>query len=377
MKEMLKNIFTYKPSHFSFVISLLIGIGILIIFTASSITANDKFGGIFFFAKKQLFVALVGMIIYSTIQRIDLKYIEKLTLPIIVLSIFLALGPLIPGIQHKVNGASRWIKFGPLTFQPAELCKLALILFLAKNLSRPTMNMLKVKSGIFSNMSLFIIFALLLMLQPDFGSTVLLGSVTFLMMFVAGLNRNYIIGAFITGIFAVIAAIAHAPYRLARLTSFLDPWKAVKEGGFQIIQSYIAFYNGNIFGTGLGNSKQKLFFLPEAHTDFILSVIGEELGLLGVSFVILCYLYLIHSGFEIAKNTNDCYKKYLSFGITTLISVQTSINMGVAMGLFPTKGMPLPFVSYGSSSLIVFIVAASILNKIGRDELYKAKQEQS
>ena len=278
--------------------------------------------------------------IYIAIQRIDLKFIEKLTLPIIALSIILALGPLIPGIQHKVNGASRWIKFGPLTFQPAELCKLALILFLAKNLSRPGMNMLKLKSGIASNLSLFLIYALLLMLQPDFGSTVLLASVTFLMMFVAGLNRNYIIGAAVTGVFAVIAAILHAPYRLARLTSFLDPWKAVKEGGFQIIQSYIAFYNGNIFGTGLGNSKQKLFFLPEAHTDFILSVVGEELGLIGVSFVILCYLYLIKSGFEIAKSTSDCYKKYLAFGITTLISVQTSINMGVAMGLFPTKGMP-------------------------------------
>ena len=291
-----------------------------------------------FFAKKTVFVSILGMLIYSSIQRIDLKFIEKLTLPLIFLSIILAIGPLVPGIQHKVNGASRWIKFGPLTFQPAELCKLSLILFLAKNLSRPSMNMLNLKSGIASNMSLFLIYAVLLMLQPDFGSTVLLASVTFLMMFVAGLNRNYIIAACITGIFAVIAAIIHAPYRLARLTSFLDPWKAVKEGGFQIIQSYIAFYNGNIFGTGLGNSKQKLFFLPEAHTDFILSVVGEELGLVGVSFVILCYLYLIKSGFDIAKNTSDCYKKYLAFGITTLISVQTSINMGVAMGLFPTKG---------------------------------------
>ena len=171
---------------------------------------------------------------------------------------------------------------------------------------------------------------------------------------------------------AVIAAIIHAPYRLARLTSFLDPWKAVKEGGFQIIQSYIAFYNGNIFGTGLGNSKQKLFFLPEAHTDFILSVVGEELGLVGVSFVILCYLYLIKSGFDIAKNTSDCYKKYLAFGITTLISVQTSINMGVAMGLFPTKGMPA-FVLWIKLANSIYN-AASILNKIGRDELYKVKK---
>ena len=374
MREKIEKLFSYNPTHFSFVISLLIATGILIIFTASSITANDKFGGMLFFAKKQFFVSILGMLIYSSIQRIDLKFIEKLTLPLIFLSIILAIGPLVPGIQHKVNGASRWIKFGPLTFQPAELCKLSLILFLAKNLSRPSMNMLNLKSGIASNMSLFLIYAVLLMLQPDFGSTVLLASVTFLMMFVAGLNRNYIIAACITGIFAVIAAIVHAPYRLARLTSFLDPWKAVKEGGFQIIQSYIAFYNGNIFGTGLGNSKQKLFFLPEAHTDFILSVVGEELGLVGVSFVILCYLYLIKSGFDIAKNTSDCYKKYLAFGITTLISVQTSINMGVAMGLFPTKGMPLPFVSYGSSSLIVFIIAASILNKIGRDELYKVKK---
>ena len=374
MREKIEKLFSYNPTHFSFVISLLIATGILIIFTASSITANDKFGGMLFFAKKQFFVSILGMLIYSSIQRIDLKFIEKLTLPLIFLSIILAIGPLVPGIQHKVNGASRWIKFGPLTFQPAELCKLSLILFLAKNLSRPSMNMLNLKSGIASNMSLFLIYAVLLMLQPDFGSTVLLASVTFLMMFVAGLNRNYIIAACITGMFAVIAAIIHAPYRLARLTSFLDPWKAVKEGGFQIIQSYIAFYNGNIFGTGLGNSKQKLFFLPEAHTDFILSVVGEELGLVGVSFVILCYLYLIKSGFDIAKNTSDCYKKYLAFGITTLISVQTSINMGVAMGLFPTKGMPLPFVSYGSSSLIVFIIAASILNKIGRDELYKVKK---
>ena len=202
------------------------------------------------------------------------------------------------------------------------------------------------------------------MLQPDFGSTVIYVSISFFMLFVAGLPLRYILSALALGFLAVVAAILHAPYRLSRITSFLNPWDTIQTGGFQIVQSYLGFHNGGFWGAGLGESRQKLFFLPEAHTDFILSVIGEETGLLGVFLVVACFAYIAWLGLRITLLQVDTYRKLLGLGVSALISTQAIVNMGVAMGLLPTKGMSLPFVSFGSSSLLSFLILVGILAKL-------------
>jgi cell division protein FtsW len=349
-----------------FTVFLLTALGLLAIYTSSSIPAEIKFHDTLFFVRKQFLLAALGFGLIMILQTLPLRWIEMLTLPLVAISALMLLFTLIPGLQYKANGAARWVRLAWFTFQPSELGKLAMILFLARNLSRPSARIDKRPMAILPNLAVLSGFVLLLMLQPDFGSTVVYVSITMLMLFVAGLPVRYIITAFCLGVVGVVAAILHAPYRLARITSFLDPWESIRTGGFQIVQSYLGFHNGGLLGVGLGESRQKLFFLPEAHTDFILSVIGEETGLLGVCLVVLCFAYIAWLGLRITTLQNETYRKFLAMGISSLISIQAIVNMGVAMGLLPTKGMPLPFVSYGSSSLLSFLLMVGILARLAK-----------
>lgn len=346
---------------------ILTGFGLLIIFSSSSISAYQRYGDAFYFFRKQAIVAIVGFGLIFLIYRMPFAFIERLTLPAVVLAVVLLILTLIPATRYTANGASRWIQFFGITFQPAEFAKLALILFLSKNLSRPNFNIKKLATGILPNLMVFGLCAVLIMVQPDFGSVFVLFSITFLMLFVAGLSNRYIIIFAILAILAIVVAIINAPYRMERLLVFLDPWNDVRRGGFQIIQSYLGFQNGGLLGLGLGESRQKLYFLPEAHTDFILSVIGEELGLIGVLVVTVSFIYLMVIGLKITKKQTKIYRKFLAFGITALITIQAMINIGVSMGVLPTKGIPLPFVSYGSSSLIVFLISVGILARASKD----------
>lgn len=351
--------------------------GIIFIFTASSIPAAQKFGDLFFFPKRQSMNLLIGLASGLIILKTPLRVVSLLTIPIYIATALLLLGTLIPGLGHHVNGASRWLRIGSITFQPAEIAKISLIIFLAKNISRSTFKGLNTFPGLASCVAPLILYGTLLMLQPDFGSTFLLCTITFAMMFVAGLPLKIVVSTFFMGLLAIGVAIWQAPYRMARITSFLDPWESAQTGGFQIIQSYLGFYNGGLFGLGLGGSRQKLYFLPEAHTDFILSVIGEEMGLIGVSFVICIFAYIIWLGFKITNKQSENFPRLLAFGLTCLIAVQASINMGVAMGLLPTKGMTLPFISHGSSSLMVFLWVIAILARLNleSDHAHERKSE--
>ncbi len=342
-------------------------LGLLAIYASSCVSAAQKFTDPYIFVKKQAITAMIGFGAVFVLQFIPVRWIEKATLPTLVASLALLVVVLLPGMASRVKGAVRWISIAGFGFQPAELAKLALILFLARNLSRPSINMENVVWGIGPNLAVFGMFALLLMLQPDFGTTFLLFVMTFIMLFIAGINRRFVFGCIVTGFLAVVAAIIQAPYRLARVTTFLDPWASIKQGGFQLIQSYLAFQNGGFLGRGLGESKQKLFFLPEAHSDFILSVIGEELGLLGILLVIGLYAYIAFLGIQITRMQQARFRKYLSFGLTVILATQACINMGVTMGILPTKGMTLPFVSSGNSSLLVSLVMVGILARLGRD----------
>ena len=325
--------------------------------------AHHRMNDSLFFVKKQALVAGAGFLLIAAIQVIPFKWIERITLPLFLVSIIGLILTLVPGFSREVNGASRWLKLGPVALQPAELVKLTFIMFLAKNLARPHYNTMSLRS-ILPNLIVFSLLALPMMLQPDFGSTFLLFLVCFCMLYGSGMPLKFSIWGIVLAILGVVLAIIQAPYRMARLMTFLDPWKDLHKGGFQIIQSYLGFQNGGLLGVGIGDSRQKLFFLPEAHTDFIIAVIGEEFGLLGVSFVILCFCLLVTIGMSIAGKQRLIYRKFLGFGLTFLIAAQACINMGVATGLLPTKGIPLPFVSSGASSLIIFLIVIGLLSRL-------------
>lgn len=345
----------------------LTGLGLLAIYASSSMKGAQQLGNSLIFFRKQALVAIAGFVLIWMLQKIPWAWIEKLTLAAYAFSLGTLALIFVPGMYLVGGGAARWLHLGGLTFQPAELAKLSLILFLAKNLGRPNCDLSRFWSGIFPNLLAFGLFAICLMKQPDFGSTVLMGALTISLLFVAGLPIRYLLAMAGVAVFGLVAGVLAAPYRMARLLSFLDPWAEVRGGGFQIIQSYVAFKNGGLLGTGLGESKQKLFFLPEAHTDFILSVIGEELGLIGILLLTGLFAYMCMIGVKVAFNQSSRYKSLLATGCTTLIGGQSALNMGVVMGLLPTKGMPLPFVSSGASSLLVFLVVTGILSRLAGD----------
>ena len=353
----------YKKIQSALIIStmILVSIGLLAIYAASAMKGIHLLDDPYLFLRKQSAIALLGLISFFIAPKIPPHWIKKIPLPLFITALCLLGLILIPGAYTKVGGATRWLNLPFIRFQTSELAKIALILFLAKNLSRETFNIKSFQKGVIPNIIFFATFAFFLMLQPDFGTTALLGAITICMLIVSGLAGRYIIGAGISALALMGAAIIVAPYRMKRILAFLNPWDQIKEGGFQIIQSYLAFQNGGLLGQGIGESKQKLFFLPEAHTDFILSVIGEEMGFMGVSLVVLAYSLLTFCAFKVTKSQTDRFYKYTCFGLSLLISLQAIFNMGVVTGLLPTKGIPLPFISNGSSSLLTFMGVVCIL----------------
>ena len=356
---------------------MLTAFGLIVIYSASAITAFQKFGDSTLFFKKQLIASILGVGVIAILWRIPFSWLDLATLPLLLFSILLLLLTLFEPLRYSVNGASRWLRLGFLTFQPAEFTKVAIIMFLSRNIGRSGFNVRSFWRGIFPNLAVSGICGTILMLQPDFGSTALIFTVFFLTLFVAGLSYKYIGYSLVAALLGIALAVYKAPYRLERLFSFLDPWRYVQHSGFQIIQSYLGFHNGGLLGLGLGESRQKLYFLPEAHTDFILSVIGEELGLIGVLFVIITFAYITFLGCKITLRQKVLPRKLLSFGLTSLITLQAMINMCVCMGVLPTKGLPLPFVSYGSSSILMFFAAIALLAKLDAEARRSVSSENS
>ncbi|MFK7873092.1 MAG: putative lipid II flippase FtsW [Oligoflexales bacterium] len=344
---------------------LLTSIGLLMVYTASSLKGAEQFNDPLFFFRKQTLVAIVGWCGILGIRHTPIHWLKKLTLPLLGLCCFLLSLILVPGAYQTAGGATRWLALGPLRFQPAELAKPALAFFLAANLARSSFQ--DTWGCIASNFFVFSILAYFVMLQPDFGSTALLGLLVFAMLYIKGVENKKLTTLALSGGFLAGFAIFLEPYRLRRLASFLDPWDDIQQGGFQIIQSYLAFRNGSLMGTGFGGSRQKLFFLPEAHTDFVLSVVGEEMGLLGVLSVLGLFTLIGCVGFKVAERQKNPFYKHLAIAMTTLLVLQSSLNMGVAMGLLPTKGLTLPFLSSGASSLIVFLFCIAVLVRIAQN----------
>lgn len=336
-------------------------LGVVMVFSSSSIMAVREHGDSLYFLKRQGLYALAGFILMAGLMHFNYLYLRKLAVPILLLCLFLLVLVLIPGIGAKIGGAKRWIRLFGFSLQPAEFAKLGLIIFMAHSLARKQDKMKSFKLGFLPYMVVLAVLLLLILLQPDLGSALTLCAVAMAMMFVAGTRPIYIVSLGILALPFLYFMVMNVDYRRRRILAFLNPWEDPSNTGFQIIQSWIAFGSGGAMGNGLGESKQKLFFLPEAHTDFIFSVVGEELGFAGVIIIAAMFLLLVLRGFKAATSAPDNFGSYLAFGMTLLIGIEAFVNMAVVMGLVPTKGLALPFLSYGGSSLMATLMAVGII----------------
>lgn len=345
---------------------LLTGIGIVMVYSASSAIANNTYGNGYLFIKKQAISAAMGCLVMLGTAMTPYRAYKKFAYLFIGFSAILIILTQIPGIGHSAGGAARWIKIGGFSVQPSEIARLSMIIYLAYSLTKKQEFIKDFSIGFLPHVIFFLVFAILIMFQPDFGSVAILGMITWIMMFVGGVSIVHLVISLLPAIPVGIFVMVSASYRMERLVSFLDPWKYRSDEGYQIVNSLMAFGSGGILGKGLGNGYQKLFYLPEPHTDFIFSVIGEELGLWGVLAIITVFAVVILRGISIARNTEDRFGSLLATGIVTSLGLQVCINMGVAMGLLPPKGLALPFLSYGGSSLIINMAATGILINIAR-----------
>lgn len=340
---------------------LLVLIGIMMIFSSSAILAKERFGDTYYFLKKELIFFVIGFIALFVCKSISYKRYAKWIYPMLGVTLFLMLLSFIPGLSHSAKGATRWIRIAGFTIQPSELTKIVIVIFVAYLSAKKGERIKEFTKGFLPIMALAGFYILLILMQKDLGSAFVLGSVIFLMLFVAGTRMKYLIGLALITTPVLYFSIFSVAFRKRRILAFLDPWKYKLDYGFQIIQSFVAFKSGGLSGVGLGESKQKLFYLPEAHTDFIFSVVGEEFGMLGVLFIISLFLFFVIRGLKIALKTKDPFGMYLALGLTTLIGLEAFINFGVVMGVLPTKGLALPFISYGGTSLIASLIAVGMI----------------
>ena len=355
-------------------IYLLIGVliislfGLLMVYSSSYIWAEYKFDDPFKYVKNQGLFLLLGFILMIFISKIDVKIYYKKANMILMISIILLILVLIPGIGTVRNGSRSWFGIGSFGIQPSEFSKLALIIFTAKYLTKNEKNMRFIVKGALPILGVtFFIFGLI-MLQPDFGTGIIIVMSIIGLLFIGGVNFKFFLKIGIAGIFGIAFLILIAPYRLKRILSFLNPWSDPLGSGFQIIQSLYAIGPGGIFGQGFLKSRQKHFYLPEPQTDFIFAIISEEFGFLGVVIVVGLFLLIIYRGFLIARKSEDLFSKYLAFGMTFGLSFQAILNLMVVVGLIPVTGVTLPFLSYGGSSLLVCMASVGIILNIAKDK---------
>ena len=342
--------------------------GIIMIYSASYIWAEYKYNDAFKFVKNQVLFFIIGVILMLLVSKLDYKlYYEKSNILLIGCIILLIL-VLIPGIGTVRNGSRSWFGIGSFGIQPSEFTKLALIIFTSKYLSKSDKYVKNIKKGVLPIIGLLLLIFFLIMLQPDFGTGSIILVTIIVLLFIGGVDYKFFLKIGAIGVFGIAGLIIAAPYRLSRILSFLNPWEDPLGSGFQIIQSLYAIGPGGLFGYGFGNSRQKHFFLPEPQTDFIFSIISEELGFLGCIFVIIMFFIICYTGFKISRNCYDLFAKYLSFGIIFQISFQACMNLMVVTGLIPVTGVTLPFLSYGGSSLLITLVSIGIVLNISRHQ---------
>jgi cell division protein FtsW len=373
-----------KPTHKPLALydKWLIGVtfGLLIIglmmVASSSITISTKFyHQPFHFFIRQASYLIIGIFISLIIMRVEIETWRKISTPLIMLTLFFLCIVLIPGIGKVVNGSRRWISLGFVSIQVSELAKLSMVLYISAYLVRQQEAVTNKVSAFIKPMIILAIIAVLLLIEPDFGATVVITGTVMALLFLAGVKFRYYLGLLALVCVALSIVAFSSPYRVARLTAFLNPWADQFNSGYQLTQSLIAFGRGGWYGTGLGDGVQKLFYLPEAHTDFLFAVIAEEAGLIGVIVVIILYAILISRGLIIGYSSrlqNKLFASYTAYGLTFWLGLQAAINMSVNSGLLPTKGLTLPLLSYGGASLVVNCMVIALLLRIDHESRWQA-----
>ena len=349
-----------------FCVIILVIFGLLMIYSSSSIWSNYKFNDSFHYVKYQSIFFIIGLFLMIIISKIDYHLYYKYSNIILLISFILLVLVLIPGIGSIRNGSRSWFGIGPFGIQPSEAAKISLIIFTSKYLSLSDRYIHKYLVGIIPILFVVCLFFGLIMLQPDLGTGLILFLSIISILFIAGVPISFFIGGGVLGIIGVIVLIAIAPYRMDRITSFINPWKDELGTGFQIIQSLYAIGPGGLLGNGYLNSVQKHFYLPEPQTDFIFSIIAEEFGVVGAFIVVGLFCLLFYRGISIACRCNDSFGKYLCFGILFQIIFQAIMNLCVVVGLIPVTGVTLPFISYGGSSLIISMISIGIILNVSR-----------
>ena len=352
-----------------FLIIIIIGVfGIVMIYSASAIWAEYKFQDPFKFVKSQSLFFLIGIIMCLVVSRIPPDFWKKYANKIILACFILLVLVLIPGIGTVRNGSRSWFGIGGLGIQPSEFAKIGLIIFVSKYLSQNQKELRDIKKGVLPILLVIGVFFLLIMLEPDFGTAMVIVLTLVSLIFISGVKVSFFIKIGLVGLMGIVALIIVAPYRMARIISFLNPWSDLLGSGFQIIQSLYAIGPGGLLGQGFLNSHQKHFYLPEPQTDFIFSIISEEFGFLGVLIVISFFFFLFYRSVKISLKSNGLFQKFLAFGLSIGILIQATLNLCVVIGLIPVTGVTLPFFSYGGSSLLVTMISIGIILSISRKQ---------
>lgn len=340
---------------------LLTGFGVVSVYSASAIVAMDRHQDPYFFLRRQMTYATFGVLAMVVAMQIDSRHLQRWA-PLSLIATLILLGLVfVPALAKEAGGAKRWLQVGRFSFQPAEFAKLTLVLYLAHHLAAQQLRRSRflrhylLLAGVIGTL-----FSLTL-LQPDLGTAVLLLGIAIIVFFIAGVPLRYLVCSLLVTLPFLYVALVHVGFRWRRLLAFWDPWSIRQDAGFQIVQSLLAFGNGGLVGVGPGAGKQKLFFLPEAHTDFVFAVIGEEFGFIGSIAVLALFGVLLWHGMAVAWRSQNLFARYLASGITGMVLLQAVMNVAVVVGFLPTKGLPLPFVSYGGSSLVVTLTAVGIL----------------
>lgn len=364
----------------------LLAFGLLMVASTSMVISDRQFGYSLHYFIRQLIYLLMGLVLAWGATRIPMQFWKKISSILVIISLFFLIIVLVPGIGKVVNGSRRWISLGFISLQVSEVAKLFAVLYLASYLQRFRQQVQSEWMGFIKPIALLFIIVALLLLEPDFGTAMVI-TITFLMLlFIAEVRLWPFLLFFCLIAAAMIVLAITSPYRLERLTTFLNPWKTAYGSGYQLIQSLIAFGRGGIWGVGLGNSVQKLFYLPEAHTDFIFAVVAEELGLVGELLLIASFVILIARIFVVgqrAQRHDDLFSAYVAFSVGIWFAVQAMINVGVSAGVLPTKGLTLPFISYGGSSLLINCLVIGIMLRLSYEtqllcgRLPKAKYKQA
>lgn len=361
-----------------FAVFMLVGVGIVMLYSASAVMASQKLGDHFYLVSSQLQKLVLGLILLLLGLKLDYRWYKRLIYPIFAGALIMLVLVLIPGVGVVQNGSRRWFSIMGMSFQPVEVAKVAAIMYLAYSVSKKGKQMGRFTVGFIPHLFMIGVMVALLLRQPDFGSSVILLLMMMIMLFISGAKASYLFVFSCTGALGAYYAITENAYRMKRIMAFLDPWSYRQNIGYQISESLIAIASGGVSGKGLGNGTSKLGYVPELWNDFIATIIAEELGLVGVLFVVSLFVIFIWRGYRVALHAQDAFGAYLAFGLTSLVALQATANLCVVTALLPSKGLTLPFVSFGGSSLIMALFTTGILLNISRHapDVWVARTEQ-